>query len=338
MSILAVMKSQSLFCALFYEAVLQSFAAVPGSAGFPQTVTVSMRPYKGTRPVVAVKVNGAGPYDFMVDTGASVTVLDTALFNELGLRAEGSSKVTSSAGASTEVRSVAEEVTVDCLPVRNIRVVSMKSPMTDSDYRAVRGILGENFLRHFDILIDNQHRKMTLDTGGGVANSLAGERLPITFPPLSQGGENRFRPMISVTVKSYGPARLLLDSGAASLVLLQWGNPVKGLMDGMRVRTLNGSMLCESSIDRLYLGKGTVRDLMMETCQSAAVKPQDRKGILPTAIFKQVFISHTESYVIINPTKRFSVPREITVVTPLPLGESMDSRPMNFPTPVSPLK
>ncbi len=52
-----------------------------------------MRPYKGTRSVVAVKVNGAGPYDFMVDTGATITVLDTALFHELGLRAMGSSRI-----------------------------------------------------------------------------------------------------------------------------------------------------------------------------------------------------------------------------------------------------
>jgi hypothetical protein len=69
---------------------------------------------------------------------------------------------------------------------------------------------------------------MTLDTGGGLANSLAGERLAITFPPLSQGGENRFRPMISVTVKSYGPARLLLDSGATSLVHTPMGKSSEG--------------------------------------------------------------------------------------------------------------
>jgi predicted aspartyl protease len=317
------MKNQSLLRTLLYIPVLLSFAAVPGSAESPQTVTVSMRPYKGTRSVVAVKVNGTGPYDFMVDTGATVTVLDTAMFDELGLRGEGTSKVTSPGGATIQISSVAKEVTLDCLSVQNITVVSMESPMIESDYRSVRGILGENFLRHFDILIDNQHRKMTLGAGDGLADSLAGERLPITFPPLPQGRENRYRPMISARTQRYGHARLLLDSGAASLVLLQWGNQMNGFGDGMRLRTVkklrtvNGSMPCESTNDRLFLGKGTVSDLPMESCQSDIVKPKDSEGILPTAIFKQIFISHAGSYAIINPARRLNVAREIAVVTPM---------------------
>ena len=68
------MNRQNLLCALLHVGALLLFATVPGSAQSPQKVTVSMRPYKGTRSVVAVKVNGAGPYDFMVDTGATVTV------------------------------------------------------------------------------------------------------------------------------------------------------------------------------------------------------------------------------------------------------------------------
>jgi predicted aspartyl protease len=76
---------------------------------------VSMRPSKGARTVVAVKLNGAGPYDFMVDTGATVTVLDTALFQKLGLPAEGSSRITSSAGVTDQIRSVVKEVALDCL-------------------------------------------------------------------------------------------------------------------------------------------------------------------------------------------------------------------------------
>ncbi len=88
------------YCALLFVVILLSFAAVPVSAESPHTVTVSMRPSKGARTIVEVKLNGAGPYDFMVDTGATVTVLDTALFDELGLPAEGSSRISSSAGVT----------------------------------------------------------------------------------------------------------------------------------------------------------------------------------------------------------------------------------------------
>jgi predicted aspartyl protease len=310
------MKHQNLLCILLYLAVLLSFAAVPGSAQSPKTVTVSMRPYKGARAVVAVKVNGAGPYDFLVDTGATVTVLDTTLFQELGLRAEGAFRVASSAEVTRQTRSVVDEIALDCLSVRNITVVSMKSPLTGSDYAGVRGILGENFLRHFDILFDTQHRRMTLDAGGSLADSLAGERLPITFPPLLQGDENRYQPTISVRVEAYGQARLLLDSGAASLVLPQWRD--RSLGGGMMLRTVNGSLACEETYARLNLGKGTAGNLVIMMCRTAPVKPPEPEGILPTAIFKQIFISHAASYVIVNPKKRCNVPQEMAAVTPLP--------------------
>jgi predicted aspartyl protease len=104
-----------------------------------------MRPYKGARPVAAVKVNGAGPYEFMVDTGATVTVLDAALFQELGLRAEGSSQITSSAGATDQILSVVQEITLDSLSARDITVVSMKSPMTGTGYYGVRESWGKTF-------------------------------------------------------------------------------------------------------------------------------------------------------------------------------------------------
>jgi len=181
----------------------------------------------------------------------------------------------------------------------------------------VRGILGENFLRHFDILFDNQHRTMTLDAADGLADSLTGERLPIIFPTLAPGDENRYQPMISAELDDYGRARLLLDSGATDFTLVQWGSQLKGSGD-TSVTTVNGSLACESTNKRVYLGKGTVIDLTMVSCQSARVKPEDSKGVLPTGIFKQIFISHAGSYAIINPIQSGNVPREVAAVAPLP--------------------
>jgi predicted aspartyl protease len=310
------MKHHNLLCPLLL-ATLMSFAVLPGSAESSQKATVSMRPYRGTRPVVAVKVNGTGPYDFLVDTGATVTVLDTALFNELGLRAEGTAKIISSAGASSQIRSVVKEITLDCLSVGDVAVVSMKSPMTGDDYRAVRGILGENFLRHFDILFDNQHRKMTLDTGDSLADSLSGERLPITFPPLPEGDENRYQPTISVKVEAHGHASLLLDSGATWLALLQPRIEWTGLGGRVTLRTVNGSLVCQDTDATLYLGKRTIKYLDIVNCQTATGKTKDLEGILPTAIFQQIFISHAGPYAIVNPTQRTKVPQEIAAVTPL---------------------
>ena len=39
--------------------------------------------------VIPVKINGAGPFDFMVDTGSQITVIDPSLAAELSLKAQG---------------------------------------------------------------------------------------------------------------------------------------------------------------------------------------------------------------------------------------------------------
>lgn len=309
------MKYQNLVCALLHLAVLLLLATVPGGAESRQKVTVSMRPYKGTRAVVAVKVNGAGPYDFMVDTGATITVLDAALFHELELQAMGSSRIVSVAGVTNQVLSQVKEITLDGLSVQNIKVVSMQSPLQGSDFRAVRGVLGENFLRHFDILFDNQDRTMTLDAATSLADSLTGERLPIIFPPLPLESENRYQPMISAELQGYGRAKFLLDSGATEFIFVQWGNPSS--LGDTRVRTVNGSLACESTHKKVQLGTGTVSNLPLVSCQSATVNAQGSEGVLPTGIFKQVFISHGGSYAIINPQKRGNVPLEMAALTTL---------------------
>jgi predicted aspartyl protease len=302
-----VMKSnQGLFRALIRVIVVLALATVPGFA--ESQATVPTHPYQGSRTVVAVKINGAGPYDFMVDTGATVTVLDPALFDELGLRPVGLSQVASAAGTSRQILAVVREITLDRFLVPNITVVTMRASLFSSGHGAIRGILGENFLRHFDILIDNEHGKMTLDAGDGLADSLTGERLPITFPSLPQDDDNRYRPTIWVTAEAFGHARLLLDSGAPSIMLLQWGGKLNGYGSSMHLETVNGSVACKASADLLHLGKRLVGNLTVLTCHSALVKPQEREGILPTAIFKKIFISHASSYVIIDPTRRPTVP------------------------------
>jgi predicted aspartyl protease len=312
------MNSRTLFCALLNVSVLLSFAAVPGSAQSRQTVTVSLRPYKGSRSVVAVKLNGVGPYDFMVDTGATVTVVDTALFEELGLHAEGSSRIVSSAGVTQQILSHVKEITLDHLSVPNIAVVSMQPPLEKYEYRAVRGILGENFLRHFDILFDNQHRTMTLDAADDLSASLMGERVPILFPPLPREDENRYQPMISADLQGYGPVRLLLDSGAAQLVLIQWTSQLSRL-GNTRLTTINGSLICESANQRVHLGRKTISNLPMMSCQSPTLNTKENRGTLPTAVFKQIFISHAGCYVIINPTRAhpIQVPEEMAAVANL---------------------
>ena len=57
-----------------------------------ETVTVPMKLVMN-RPTVEVKVNGQGPYLFVLDTGAGTNVLDPKLAKELGLESSGETKI-----------------------------------------------------------------------------------------------------------------------------------------------------------------------------------------------------------------------------------------------------
>ncbi len=63
----------------------------------------------GGRPVVEVRINGKGPYRFILDTGANITVIGAALNRELGLRpAPGVNAIADGNGPSPAIVAVSE--------------------------------------------------------------------------------------------------------------------------------------------------------------------------------------------------------------------------------------
>src|ERR1700743_3420525 len=59
-----------------------------------QSTVMPFRLVNGFAVIVPVTVNGHGPYDFMLDTGSTVTAVDRELGQELALQAEGQGTVT----------------------------------------------------------------------------------------------------------------------------------------------------------------------------------------------------------------------------------------------------
>src|ERR1700733_8510919 len=247
-------KSNASHSILFYpsprnRSVLKPMASV--GAG-PPNGDRGHEAYHDTRAVVAVKVNGAGPYDFMVDTGATITVVDTDLVDQLKLPIEGTGTIHSFAAASTVWRSIAREIMVGDLTVKNVAIVSMKNPLLGSERPSIRGILGENFLHHFELLIDNQHRQVTLDIGNELAASLHGEHLVIrSTPTLAEQGEF-LRPRLSVRIQDMGDTNVLLDSGANELIVFHWGNPFGSESTGTYLKTINGKLRCSTRLSTVH--------------------------------------------------------------------------------------
>jgi predicted aspartyl protease len=148
------------------QTVGSSSASADSAAG---EVKFRMTGPGGAALVVPVYINGDGPVDLILDTGATLTCLDSSLARELALperRAAlgmavavgGSGRVRLHAVDSLRVgRAVARSLTVCAIDLRELRRLGGN----------VRGLLGLNVLREFRVTLDFEREIVRLAPPGG---------------------------------------------------------------------------------------------------------------------------------------------------------------------------
>lgn len=147
--------------------------------------------------------------------------MDGALFDELGLRGEGSVLVTSMAATNTQTQSVATDIAIGRLIVKGIHVLRMKTQEISKFSPTARGVLGEDFLGNFDLLIDINHRQITLDPGSTLSDRLEGKHVPLVTISTFEGEPVIGRPVISLVLPAYDRHALsmVLDSATEVVVV-----------------------------------------------------------------------------------------------------------------------
>ena len=173
-----VIRFNQLFAIFFCIACSTAIAAIPHQVE-PTTrnVTIKIKLNERSMIIVPVSINSSDPYDFMLDTGSAKTMVDRKLTRELGLPAV-AEKTVIGVLASTKML----VVHVNSLSVGGAEVLGGDVFSTDhasSITGKVRGVLGEDFLRNFDLLIDYRHQVIRLESApGSMAQYAVGERLP----------------------------------------------------------------------------------------------------------------------------------------------------------------
>jgi len=185
----------------------------PGPDGpLARPVTVPLR-LAGHLPVVRVTVDGAGPFDFAIDTGATASIVDPRLAREGALALAGAVPVVSMRGSR---------------PVTRVRIARLKAGPVDlgtaaplvlglASLRAldakIAGVLGQDVLSGTNLLVDYRGRTVTFDPAGVLARELAGARVPFE---LADG-----RPLVRVEADTGRTLRLALDSAAEVCMLFE---------------------------------------------------------------------------------------------------------------------
>ena len=119
------------------------------------------------RPTLEVRINGKGPYAFVLDTGAGTNVLDPALADELNLESTGITRLGDPASPNAIE---AETWQLDSISVGDVTFENCPAVTWDAvNHIGVRGIIG--LPTFFDVVIsmDYPNEKLTISEKSSVA-------------------------------------------------------------------------------------------------------------------------------------------------------------------------
>jgi hypothetical protein len=254
--------------------------------------------------IVPVRINGSEPYDFMLDTGSGKTMVDRKLAEELHLSRVGDSTVVGVLASAKMLVVHANSSSVAGAVVPGGDVYSSDHLTTTGK---VRGVLGEDFLKNFDVLIDYRHDVIQLESPGGqMAETAIGEHLPLELNGMYHGQPTHNRLVVSGHIQELGdkPMSLLLDSGANDLTLFRDKLGTGANQQApLRIGSFNKWILSSAQTRRVRsLSLGTISASNLTVVALSRRVDVDTDGVVPTSLFHSIFISHRGRFVILNPS------------------------------------
>ncbi|MDQ4123027.1 MAG: retroviral-like aspartic protease family protein [Acidobacteriota bacterium] len=120
----------------------------------------------GAAIVVPVQINNEGPFNFVVDTGATLTCVDQEIAKRLNLPEQ---RGVAGIGASIKSQGNMQLLKVDSLQVGTAKATNMTACTVDLQHiRAIgleaQGLLGLNFLKSYRVTIDFQSKVLQLQS------------------------------------------------------------------------------------------------------------------------------------------------------------------------------
>jgi Aspartyl protease len=259
--------------------------------------------------VLAVSINHTGPYNFLLDSGAQITLIDPSLAADLHLDAQGAAVVASLGSRQSAAFAQLDLVEVGSHAVANQKVLVYDLQNFHPADLHFQGILGEDFLEHFDMLIDNAHSLLCLDNSAAMRAEVKGPHIPLLATAEPDGVALPSLLIIAVRLSDgLRPVRLQLDSGTNTAKLFNTSQymvlkfspnvPLYGSgLDGAQ-RILSALPPQDMKIGSLELPRVPFFSLT-GIQKDARVKGFD--GVLPTGLFRRIFIGYADRFVILDP-------------------------------------
>lgn len=259
---------------------------------------------------VDVTINGHGPYEFLLDTGAQLTVIETSLAEELNLQPVGSIGVVAVANYSKAALVVPDSVQTGSLTVSRLIAAVQGLGQIQAVNPTLRGILGQNFLARFDLLIDHGRKMICLDDTRDLQDALKGERVELIRAGEQESDLPFTQPLlIRAHLPGDGAAGTILRVDSGSNAPLLFGKKIEILpwlqrTNARRAGVVNGSLsLAVMPSQNVKIGTRITRQIAfltpINTGRKLAKAGED--GLLPTTLFRRVFISYRDSVAMFDP-------------------------------------
>src|SRR6266852_165909 len=190
--------------------------ALPAKTHCPGNVaSVPLHLLNGYLMIVPVSINHSGPYQFLLDTGTQTTTIDPSLAVELGVTTQGAESI---AGVGFQTSASSAQLNLletGSHTVANPKVLVYGLHNFQSSGLKIQGVLGEDFLEHFDVLIDNAHGLLCLDDSAAMRAGVKGPHIALVTAAQTPDGAPLSRSLIveSRLSDAMRPVRLWLDSG-----------------------------------------------------------------------------------------------------------------------------
>jgi len=182
----------------------------------PRSAKVKFRLAGGAQPLILLptRVNGAGPFDFILDTGAGTSLLSAELAQQLNIKVLGT-KEGQSAGGKVSV-SLAK---VESLALGQAKIEDIEVGIVDLGHIAktvgtkIDGDVGYNFLKYFRVTIDYQIGEIRFDDPRRIENF---GRTSKTEIPMRLASPAKPLVLVDVYANGGGPFQFAIDTGTST--------------------------------------------------------------------------------------------------------------------------
>ena len=258
---------------------------------------VPIRLARGFAPVAPVWVGGAGPFDFLIDTGTNTVLIDPDLAKRLPSRAQ-SAMMLDSLNGSTRVSAISlPSLRIGDETISHVEAIIHNLDGVHRLSGRIRGVIGTNVLRQFSFEIDYAKSRLALWKAGTQPPPVSGAVVPAVT------GDRIVLPFFSAAARN-GHWNLALDSGIRQPLIFreQLQDDVRD--DGATLLTTNAA---QTPARTLHLEEMRVAGVRWSNVTALSIAGQDspqnslQDGLFPACAFSIVRFELAAERVVVVP-------------------------------------